>query len=125
MVKQTKKTAKAANAEDNLTEQQKAWWNEIKERAIELYGLPNQIVGSYASPINMDPDSLYLSIKAPAAVPAIEEALAKLCDTDRANKLQYPKYTMSMAERYMVVKPNKGKIVKDAATGKMVFVASK
>jgi hypothetical protein len=118
------KISKVNNSEANLNEVQREWWAELKEVDIELYGLPDQKIGQIASPINMEPERLHLSVKAPAGIPAIEAALQKFCDVDMEAKVKYPKYAIAIEDRFLVIKPMEGQIVK-GPTGKAVFVQKK
>jgi hypothetical protein len=118
------KITKVDPNEANLTDQQKEWWNEIKNHELEIYGLADQHIGDYAKPMNMEPDSLYLTIKAPAAVPAIETALSSLTEIEPTEKIRIPKFSFNMSDKYMVIKPSEGKIVK-GANGKSVFIQNR
>lgn len=110
--------------EATLTEDQKNWWTTIKTQKLDIYGLKDQMVVDYATPMNMDSDSLYLTVKASAAVPAIETALAECLAVDKATKAKYPKFSMDTVDKYIVIKPTKGKVVK-GADGKLSFVLIK
>lgn len=118
------KVTRAEAIEANLNEQQKEWWTGIKNRDIEIYGLKEKKIGDFASPMNMEPESLYLTVKAPAAVPAIELALANYLELDPVSKVRYPKFSMEMADKYLVVRPTEGKIIKNE-NGKYAFVKNK
>lgn len=116
--------APVMSVEDTLTEEQKNWWKTIKAQKLEIYGLKDQTVADYATPMNMDSDSLYLTVKASAAVPAIEMALTGCLEVDKTTKAKYPKFSMDTVDKYIVIKPAKGKVVK-GADGKLSFVLIK
>jgi len=112
---------KKATAEDLLNPDQRKWWDDIKGHRLDLFGLPEQYIGAFASPLNLDSKALYLTVKAPAAVPAIEEFVAGYTMVDRQTRVRVPKYTMKMSNKYIVIKPAKGSIQK--VGNKMMFVA--
>jgi hypothetical protein len=47
-------------------------WEEIKDRNIEMFSLPNQKVNNYCKPVEVEPTKLYLYIKAEAVLPSLE-----------------------------------------------------
>ena len=106
---------------DNLTDDQKTWWNEIKELGIELYGLPDKKVADIAQPVNFRPTHLNLRVSAPAGVVAIEEALQKYCTIDPATRAKVTKYMMKVDAVFVLVKPSEGALQK-TGSGKYVFV---
>ena len=52
-------------------------WTEIKNRAIDMFSIPGQVVSQHAQPSNIDHAKLYLTIKATSVLPALETALGK------------------------------------------------
>ncbi|HUU88450.1 MAG TPA: hypothetical protein VMX17_11960 [Candidatus Glassbacteria bacterium] len=105
----------------NLTENQKIWWNEIKDLGIELYGLPDKKIGDIAKPINLRPTQLNLRVSAPAGIVAIEEALQKCCSIDGDTRAKITKYMMKVDAVFVLVKPSEGALQK-TASGKYIFV---
>ena len=65
-------------------------WDEIKDLTLDLYSLPNQIVSSYFTPFMIEPSRLYLTMKASAALAALEEELAG-------------RFTVEMVDKFIVV----------------------
>jgi len=61
-------------------------WNAIKDKPIDVFALPNQIVSDYFKPVEIEPSKLYLSLSAPAAFPALETALGKSYVVDQDQK---------------------------------------
>jgi hypothetical protein len=61
-------------------------WNAIKDKPIDVFALPNQIVSDYFTPVAIEPSRLYLSLSAPAAFPALETALGKSYVVDQDQK---------------------------------------
>lgn len=47
-------------------------WSEIKDRKIEIFALPNQVVSNYYTQKNVEPTKCYLLAKAGSALPALE-----------------------------------------------------
>ncbi len=50
-------------------------WEEIKDKKIDLFALPNQTVSMYCQPVNVNPSKLYLTYKASSVIAAMEETL--------------------------------------------------
>jgi len=65
-------------------------WDEIKDRPVEMFALPDQKIFQYASPALVEPSKLYLVARASSALPAIETAVGK-------------NYTVELVDRYVVV----------------------
>jgi len=52
-------------------------WEEIKEKSIEIFALPDQQVQMHCHPVNIEPNKLYLVTKSLAVLPSLEVALGK------------------------------------------------
>jgi hypothetical protein len=65
-------------------------WSEIKNKPVEMFGLPNQTVSTCSFPYPIEPSKLYLVVKASAALPAIETAVGAA-------------YTVELMDKYVVV----------------------
>ncbi len=50
-------------------------WEEIKDKKVEMFALPNQTVSMYCQPVNINPSKLYLTYKASSLIASIEETL--------------------------------------------------
>jgi hypothetical protein len=50
-------------------------WDEIKNRPIDMFAIPGQVVSQHAFPSNIDHTKLYLTAKATSVLPALETAL--------------------------------------------------
>lgn len=61
-------------------------WNEIKNKKINMFSIPNQTVEKYCEPISIDPNKLYLTIKVSSVLPALEEALGSDYVVEQINK---------------------------------------
>jgi hypothetical protein len=65
-------------------------WEEIKDRGIDIFALPEQKVNHYCSPVKIDPSKCYLQFKVGAVLPALEVALGS-------------KYLVEMNNKYITV----------------------
>lgn len=65
-------------------------WDEIKDRPIQMFALPDQKIFHYTTPSMVEPSKLYLVASATSALPAIEAALGN-------------SYTVELVDRYLVV----------------------
>lgn len=75
-------------------------WNDIKDREIFMFALPNQIVSQHAKPVLIDPGVLHLVLMSSAALPSLEEAVSKGDPRRGINS-----YQVELADRFVVVKP--------------------
>jgi hypothetical protein len=89
------KPEKLVKPEAVKTEAEKIW-NEIKEKSIEMFALPNQKVQKYCKVITIEPTKLYLIPSAASVLPALELALG-----DR--------YSVEVVDKYLAVSRNKNK----------------
>lgn len=85
-------TKKEATNEEpkQLTEADKIW-NEIKDKTIEMFGLPEQTVAMHCNVVNVDPNVLYLTARSSAVLPSLEVSVS-------------PTFTVEMADKYILVK---------------------
>lgn len=67
-------------------------WHLIRDRGINMFGLPNQRVSMHCTPAVVEPSKLYLTIRSPAVLPALEEVVA-------------PSFTVEMQTKWVVVAP--------------------
>lgn len=65
-------------------------WKEIKDRTIEMFALPGQIVSMHCHPVPIEPSKLYLMPNSTAVLPSLEAAVGK-------------GYTVESADRFIVV----------------------
>jgi hypothetical protein len=65
-------------------------WQEIKDKPISMFGLPNQVVSQYCVPIPVDPSKLFLMITASSVLPSLEATAGN-------------KYVVELAGKYVVV----------------------
>jgi len=84
-------TAKKESKGDQL-------WNQIKNLRMEIFGLPNQTVEMHVQRHNVDPDCVYMTLKAGAVLPALEEALRQ------ADPGKGKRFDLSQVDRYTVLK---------------------
>lgn len=77
-------------------------WETIKNAPIDIYALPNQVVGNHVKREQKleaaVPDSVYLILKSAAVLPALEDSLNKVrLDSDK-------RFEISQQSKYTVVK---------------------
>lgn len=65
-------------------------WSEIKDKKIEMFALPNQVVSQYCKPINIEPSRAFVTISAASVLPALELALGE-------------KYSLEPADKYIII----------------------
>jgi hypothetical protein len=70
----------------NLTGEAAKIWDEIKDLPIEMFLLPNQFVNQHCAPFPADPSKLFLTIRSPAVLPALETAIGKNYVVEAADK---------------------------------------
>lgn len=49
-------------------------WTAIKERDLGLFGLKNQLVQKYCTPLELDPSKCFVKYKVSSVIPALESA---------------------------------------------------
>ena len=65
-------------------------WDEIKDKPLQMFALPDQKISHYAAPSMVEPSKCYLRTRASSALPAIEAAVGK-------------NYTVEAVDQYVVV----------------------
>lgn len=65
-------------------------WDEIKEKNIEMFALPDQKVSDHCTPVNIEPSKLYLRTKSSAVLPSLEASCGK-------------KFTVELVDKYVTV----------------------
>lgn len=65
-------------------------WNEIKDKEIDMFALPNQVVSMHAHPVPIEPSKLYVTLNSSAALPSLEVAVGK-------------KYTVELVDRFVTI----------------------
>ena len=73
-------------------------WDEIKNKEVLMFAIPNQIVNKYCEPIPLDPSKCFLKYKVSAFIPALEVAIG-------ANQ-KNSKYNLEVQGDYIVVSRN-------------------
>lgn len=73
-------------------------WDEIKDKEVLMFSIPNQFVNQYCEPVALDPSKCFLKYKVSAFIPALEEAIG-------ANK-KTSKYNLEVHGDYIVVSRN-------------------
>jgi hypothetical protein len=82
-------------------------WDQIKNLPLEIFSLPNQLVQNHVTRESgiekAIPDSLHLTLKSSAVLPALEETLNKV-RLPKNNLGQQLVFDLSQLDRYTVVK---------------------
>jgi thioredoxin-like negative regulator of GroEL len=66
-------------------------WEELKDHQLNLFALPDQIVKDHATPVPISEQDLYLTLKSPAVLIALEELAGK-------------KYTVDKVDRFAIIR---------------------
>ncbi len=61
-------------------------WNDIKNKKIEIFALPNQIVSQYCRQVTIEPTKCYVEITATSVLPALEAAVGSTYSVDYFDK---------------------------------------
>lgn len=78
-------TNSTSSSQGEMVEADKIW-SEIKDKKIDMFSLPNQIVSQYCKPILIEPSKLYLIASATSVLPALEFALGNDYVVDRMER---------------------------------------
>lgn len=89
-VVQVVKQEKVVNTTVPLVLEDAKIWSEIKDKSIEIFSLPNQVVSQYCTPQSVEPTKCYLICKTGAVIPAVEAALGV-------------RYKLELVDKYLVV----------------------
>ena len=65
-------------------------WSDIKDKPIEMFALPNQVVSQYCKPYFIETNRLYVIPTAAAVLPALEAALGS-------------KYAIEVVDKYFAI----------------------
>jgi hypothetical protein len=66
-------------------------WDEVKNRPIQMFGLPDQFVFQHATYITVEPTSAYIIIRSSATLPSLEAAVA-------------PDFTVELVDKFVIIK---------------------
>lgn len=66
-------------------------WDEIKNRPIEMFGLPDQYVFQHATFVNVEPTALYVTIRSSATLPSLEASIKG-------------DFTVELADKFVVIR---------------------
>jgi hypothetical protein len=83
--KKAKATQQTAEQAIEGTEAGKIW-AEIKDKPINMFALPNQVIRQYCAPAIVEPSKLYLLSTAGSTLPAIETALGSAFTVEAVDK---------------------------------------
>jgi len=73
---------------DSVSEMSKAdsLWQEISQVKIDMFTLPNQTVEMHVSKVDVEPNALYVQLRAAAAFPALESAIGSRYDLEQVDR---------------------------------------
>jgi hypothetical protein len=66
-------------------------WDEVKNRPIQMFGLPDQFVFQHATYITVEPTFAYVIVRSSATLPSLEAAVA-------------PDFTVELADKFVIIK---------------------
>lgn len=66
-------------------------WIEIQNRAIMMFGLPDQFVFQHCTVVNIEPSACYVTIRSSATLPSLEAAVA-------------PDFTVELADKFVIIR---------------------
>lgn len=61
-------------------------WDEIKNKPILMFALPNQFVFQHCNQVPVEPSKLYLTIRSTATLPSLETAIGNKFSVELADK---------------------------------------
>lgn len=99
-----------ANKEEKATEKTPAaqLWDKIKDIPLDIFALPNQTVKNHVkreeSMEAVFPDSVYITLRAAAVLPALEEALSNAVVNGRVKLGKDERLEISQSAKYTVIK---------------------
>ncbi len=68
-----------------------AIWDEIKHRAIMMFGLPDQTIAQHCTFVTVEPNALYVTIRSSATLPSLETAVT-------------PQFTVELADKFVIIR---------------------
>jgi hypothetical protein len=68
-------------------------WEEIKDKQINMFTLPNQLVNQYCVPTSIEPSKLYVTYTVSSILPALENALGSSYKVENAGRFLAISYT--------------------------------
>jgi len=95
---------KLSKAEQSLNEEQRKMWDSIKNRVIDYYALSDQKVYMVCTPINIDPESLYIKMSGTAVICGLEAVLN--ADFVKVGDKKIPRLVVELQDKYAVVTKN-------------------
>jgi hypothetical protein len=66
-------------------------WDEVKNRSIMMFGLPEQYVFQHATFVTVEPSALYVTIRSSATLPSLETAIA-------------PDFTVELVDKFVIIR---------------------
>jgi|SRR5208282_3210020 len=83
-------------------------WEEIENLTIQMFGLPGQTVGHHCTQVPIEPSHLYVTIRSPAVLPALETTLKEHADkvaavVKRSGGVNNSVFTLEQADKYIII----------------------
>jgi len=66
-------------------------WELIQNLPIQMFGLPDQIVAMHATPVPIEPSTLYVTVRSSATLPSLEAAIA-------------PAFTVELIDKFIAIR---------------------
>ena len=61
-------------------------WDEIKDKQVNMFALPNQSISKYLTPSPVEPNKLYVTFTVTSILPALENALGSAYKVETAGR---------------------------------------
>lgn len=83
-------------------------WDEIQNLTIQMFGLPGQTVSHHCTQVPIEPTHLYVTIRSPAVLPALEVSLKEHADNvaaimRRSGGVNNSVFTVEQADKYVII----------------------
>ena len=83
-------------------------WDEIENLTIQMFGLPGQTVAHHCTQVTIEPTHLYVTIRSPAVLPALELSLKEHADSvaaimRRSSGVNNSVFTVEQADKYVII----------------------
>ena len=88
-----------------LSEKTATIWTDIKDLGVQYYAMKDKTISDVCEPMNIDADNLYVTLKGPAALVSIEEALTHLAVKSWSGKT-ISKYAIEQRDQYGFIELN-------------------
>jgi|ERR1035438_9745603 hypothetical protein len=102
------KTVKLNKTESAPKTEAQLIWEEIENLTIQMFGLPGQTVAHHCTVVPIEPTHLYVTIRSPAVLPALEVSLKEHADKvaaimKRSGGVNNSVFTVEQADKYIII----------------------